>query len=162
MISIGDRIPEATLVVSGNSSDPTACAIPKQITSTDLLKGKIILFAVPGAFTPTCHLNHLPGYIQHATEFKQKGINSIFCLSTNDIFVLDAWAKSMNANDIQMVSDGNGEFVTKLGLSKDMSSRIMGSNRTERFAMVCENGVITHIAVGDLSVSGADIILTKV
>ncbi|KAJ3270924.1 hypothetical protein HDV01_007321 [Terramyces sp. JEL0728] len=162
VVKVGDTIPNATLILSSNATERDACAIPKKISSKELLKGKVVLFAVPGCFTPTCHISHLPPYISHYEEFKKKGVDAIYCLSTNDIFVMDAWGKSVGADDkVKMVADGNGEFVNALGLNLDLTPQMMGATRAKRFALIAQGGVIQHLAVGDVDLSGAEAILAK-
>jgi glutaredoxin/glutathione-dependent peroxiredoxin len=155
-IQVGDRIPAATLKV------PTADGIQDQ--STDQLFGgkKVVLFSVPGAFTPTCSMKHLPGFVQHATAIRAKGVDTIVCLSVNDAFVMRAWGKDQNVGDaVVMAADGNGEFAKALGLDFDGSRFGMGL-RAQRFALVAENGVVTHLAVeapGKFEVSSAEAVL---
>lgn len=110
---------------------------------------KVVVFGVPGAFTPTCSESHLPGFVQHANAIKSKGVGAIACLSTADFFVMAAWAKSLGVdNSIDMLSDGNGQFVQDTELALDLSSIGLGT-RTQRFAAVIEDGVVTHLVVED-------------
>ncbi|KAI8614853.1 Redoxin [Chytriomyces sp. MP71] len=163
-IQVGDKIPAGlTFVATTNAGDVNACAIPKQLKSEDVLgSGKIILFAVPGAFTPTCHLQHLPGYVKHADAFKAKGVSNIYVTSTNDVFVLDAWAKHEKADGkVSVLADGNGEFAKAAGMHLDLSGNKMGANRTKRYALIIENGVVTYVGEGDLDMSGAEAVLAK-
>jgi peroxiredoxin len=163
-IKVGDVLPKnITLMSSSNISELGACAKPLKLESSVLHKGRVVLFAVPGAFTPTCHLNHLPEFIDKFSILKEKGIETIACLSTNDHFVMDAWAKSLKIpeNSILMLSDGNGDFVKSLGLSQDLSSNNMGSIRSQRFALIAKDGVVEYIGVGKLDVSGAAAVLAK-
>jgi glutaredoxin/glutathione-dependent peroxiredoxin len=158
-IQVGDKIPAATLKV------PTADGI--QDRTTDQLFGgkKVVLFSVPGAFTPTCSAKHLPGFVQNAAAIKTKGVDSIICLAVNDAFVMDAWGKSQNCGDkVIMAADGNGEFARALGLDFDGSRFGMGQ-RSQRFALVAEDGVVKHIAVeapGKFEVSSAEAVLGKI
>jgi glutaredoxin/glutathione-dependent peroxiredoxin len=162
MIAVGEKIPSARVVISDNAKEDSACARPKQVKTEELFKGIVILFAVPGAFTPTCHLQHLPGYLEHASSFFAKGVDSIYCMSTNDIFVMDAWGKQMKVGDkIRMLADGNGEFAALLGLLSDLTANLMGNVRTKRFAMIIKDGIVHHLGVGDLDLSGAEAILSK-
>ncbi|KAJ3256395.1 hypothetical protein HK103_005524 [Boothiomyces macroporosus] len=162
VVKVGDTIPNATVILSSNATEKNACAIPKKVSTADLFKGKVVLFAVPGCFTPTCHVSHLPSFVTHYEEFKKKGVDSVYCLSTNDIFVMDAWGKSSGADDkVKMVADGNGEFVNALGLNLDLTPQMMGATRAKRFALIAQDGVIQHLAVGDVDVSGAEAILAK-
>ena len=140
-IQVGDRIPEAKLRTM--SADG-----PQEVNTADLLsKRKVVLFAVPGAFTPTCHLRHLPTFVQQAEALKQKGVDTIACLAVNDVFVLDAWAKSTGAQGrIVFLSDGNAEFTRKLGMELDASGAGLGT-RSKRYAMVVDNGVVKALHV---------------
>ncbi len=154
-IQVGDNIPQATLKVMGDNG-------PEDVSTTDLFgNGKVVLFAVPGAFTPTCTKAHLPGYVVHADDLKGKGVDKIVCMAVNDAFVMDAWGKAQNAENLTMVADGNGEFTKALGLTMDASGFGMGQ-RSQRFALVAENGKVTHLAVdegGALEVSSAEAVL---
>ena len=139
-IKTGDKIPTVGL------THMTAEG-PKPISSDELFKGKkVVLFALPGAFTPTCSASHLPGFVVNADKIKAKGVNEIVCLSVNDAYVMDAWGKSQNAEEIHMVGDGNAEFAKAVGLELDLTARGMGT-RLQRFAMIVEDGVVKHIAV---------------
>ena len=106
---------------------------------------KVVLFAVPGAFTPTCSETHLPGYVVLADEFKAKGVDAIICLSVNDAFVMNAWGKSQNAENIIMLADGDGSYTKALGLSMDTAA--FGGERSQRYAMIIDNGTVTHLYV---------------
>ena len=107
MLKVGQTIPSVKVMISSNQTELGACAKPAPVTTSDLFKGKTVLFAVPGAFTPTCHLQHLPGFVKNISKFNDKGYQ-VFCMSTNDIFVLDAWGKLNGCTDkIKMVADGN-------------------------------------------------------
>ena len=123
---------------------------------------KVVLFSVPGAFTPTCSAQHLPGFVQNADAIKAKGIDEIICIAVNDAFVMDAWGKSQNIGaSVTLLSDGNGEFTQALGLGLDGTGFGLGQ-RGQRFAMVVENGTVTHLAVeepGAFEVSSAERIL---
>ena len=136
-ISVGDRIPDATLrVVTETGADPVA--------SADLLgSGRVVLFAVPGAFTPTCSSVHLPSFVETAGDLASSGVDRIVCLSVNDPFVLAAWGASQGVGpEITMVSDGNAEFTRAVGMDVDASRAGMGV-RSKRYAMVIEDGVVT-------------------
>ncbi|WP_461517276.1 redoxin family protein [Porticoccus sp.] len=154
-ISTGDTLPNVTLKIMGEKG-------PVAITTDEIFKGKkVVLFAVPGAFTPGCSLTHLPGYVVLADQIKAKGVDSIVCMAVNDAFVMDAWGKAQNADEIQMLADGNGEFARALGLELDASGYGMGQ-RSQRFALVAEDGVVSHLAVepaGGVDVSAAEKIL---
>ncbi|MBZ6076015.1 peroxiredoxin [Microvirga puerhi] len=155
-IQVGDRLPQATFRVM-TADGPVAK------TTDDLFKGRqVALVAVPGAFTPTCHRNHLPGYVQKLDEIKAKGVDAVLVTSTNDVFVLDAWAKSAGAEKIEFLSDGNGDFAKALGLSMDGSGFGLGL-RSQRYAMLVEDGVVKVLNVEDTpskaQVSGAENLL---
>ena len=155
-IKEGDRLPEAALYTMG------AEGRPKKLTTAELFDGKkVVVFAVPGAFTPTCSMAHLPGFVALADKIKAKGVDSIVCLSVNDVFVMDAWGKDKNAEELIMVADGNGEFTKKLGLEMDGSGFGLGS-RSQRYAMIVQNGVVKTLAVeapGKFEVSKAESVL---
>jgi glutaredoxin/glutathione-dependent peroxiredoxin len=154
-IKEGDKIPAATLHTMRDGK-------PAAVSTSELFDGKkVVVFAVPGAFTPTCSMAHLPGYVVHADAIKAKGVDSIVCLSVNDAFVMDAWGKDKNAEHLMMVGDGNGAFTKAVGLEMDGSGFGLGT-RSQRYAMVVENGVVKKLAVeapGKLDVSKAESIL---
>ncbi len=140
-IAPGSKLPHAKFkIMSGNS--------PSEISVEELFKGKkAVLFAVPGAFTPTCHVQHLPGFLQHSQEFKAKGVDLIACTSVNDIFVLNAWAKASGAEGaVQMLADGNGDFAKAIGLEMDGSPIGFGI-RSKRYAMLLDDGVVKALHV---------------
>ena len=140
-ISVGDRLPDVTVHVMGESA-------PEPRSSAEMFAGrKVVLFALPGAFTPTCSRNHLPGYVDHAQGFRDKGVDDIVCLSVNDAWVMSAWGKSLGAEGkVSMVADGNGEFTRAVGLNADMSAAGYGE-RSVRYAMIVDDGVVTHLNV---------------
>jgi len=155
-IKVGDRIPSATLMHMTEKG-------PAPVTTEDLFgKKKVVLFALPGAFTPTCSARHLPGYVEHASDFTKKGVDSIVCLSVNDAFVMNAWGKDQNAGGkVQMIADGNGELTRKIGLEMDGTKFGMGI-RSQRYAAVVEDMVVTKLEVeeaGAFKVSAADHVL---
>lgn len=155
-IQTGDRIPEcASLKVMGEKG-------PKPVTVDELFKGrKVVLFAVPGAFTPGCSMTHLPGFVVHADTIKAKGVDSIVCLSVNDAFVMDAWGKAQNAEHLVMLADGNADLTRAMGLEMDGTGFGMGT-RCKRMAMIVEDGVVKHLAIeppGGIVVSSAEAIL---
>jgi peroxiredoxin len=120
---------------------------PEGVSTDDLLAGKkVLLFAVPGAFTPGCSMTHLPGYVANADKIKAAGIDSIVCLSVNDAFVMGAWGQAQNAEEIIMLADGNGELTGKLGLELDGSGFGLGT-RSQRYAMIVDDGSVTHLNV---------------
>lgn len=152
-IQVGDRVPSATLRVMAQEG-------PSSVTTTELLgSGKVVLFSVPGAFTPTCSKRHLPGFIEHAPALAGKGVDRIVCVAVNDVFVMDAWGKSAGVGDrIVMAADGSGDFTRALGLELDLSGHGMGQ-RGKRFAMVIEDGVVQALDVeppGEFGVSSAE------
>jgi peroxiredoxin len=152
-IKVGDKVPSATLMQMKDGG-------PKPVSTDELFKGrKVALFALPGAFTPTCSAKHLPGYIQNAGALKAKGIDTVACLSVNDAFVMGAWGEHQGAGDkVMMLADGNGDFTRALGLEMDASKFGMGK-RSQRYSMIVDNGVVTSLNVeqpGAFEVSGAD------
>ena len=156
MIKPGDSLPSMKLMAATADG-------PRAVSTDDLfLSKRVVLFAVPGAFTPTCSARHLPGYVEQAAAFKEKGIDSIICLAVNDAFVMGAWAKSQNVGpEITMLADGSAMFTKALGLELDLASRGLGI-RSQRFAMVLDNMKVTHLAVekpGDFDVSRAEAVL---
>jgi len=154
-IKEGDKLPEANMHMMKDGR-------PTKVTTDDLFKGKkVVVFAVPGAYTPTCSQAHLPGFVVNADKLKEKGADSIVCLSVNDAFVMDSWGKEKNAEQLLMVGDGNGEFTRKLGLEMDGSGFGLGT-RSQRYAMVVEDGVVKKLAVeepGKFEVSTAEAML---
>jgi glutaredoxin/glutathione-dependent peroxiredoxin len=156
-IKIGEKIPSVTLRYMGMDGKPAT------LTTEELFKGKrVVLFALPGAFTPTCSKAHLPGFVVNADAIKQKKIDRIVCLSVNDAFVMHAWGKDQNVDDnILMLADGSAEFTKAIGLDDDRTAQGMGI-RSRRYAMVVENGVVKVLNVeapGELKVSSAETIL---
>jgi len=158
-IKVGDRIPSAKL------RHMTAEG-PKEISTDDIFKGKkVVLFAVPGAFTPTCSAKHLPGFVQNAEAIKAKGVDTIACLAVNDAFVMGAWGKAQNTDGkVLMLADGNATFTKELGLDMDGSGFGLGT-RSKRYAMVVEDGVVKQLNVenpGAFEVSSAEAILKAI
>ncbi|KAG5190814.1 thioredoxin-like protein [Tribonema minus] len=157
-IGVGDKIPSGTTVKIQGPDGSVAADV------TELFKGKkVVLFGVPGAFTPTCSNNHLPGYVTHIDELKAKGVDTVACVSVNDIFVMKAWGESQSVSaKVVMLADGNGELSAALGLLTDKSGAGMG-RRCKRFAMVVNDNVVKHIAVDTkgLQDSSAEAILDK-
>jgi len=160
MIKPGDRLPDATFKVMKSEH-------PADLGTSDLFKNKrVLLFAVPGAFTPTCHRNHLPGYSNHADEFSKKGIDALYVTGVNDVFVMDAWSKASNAGDkITFLADGSGDFAKAVGLTLDASAHGLGL-RSQRYAMVVNDGVVEQLHVEDVpskaDISGAENMLKLV
>ena len=156
MIKQGDRLPALKLMAATAEG-------PREVDTGELFAGKkIVLFAVPGAFTPTCSAKHLPGFIEHLADFKTKGVDKIICLSVNDAFVMGAWAKDQKAGDsIVMLADGSAAFTKAVGLELDLVARGLGV-RSQRYALVAEDGVVTHLAIeepGGFDVSRAEAVL---
>jgi peroxiredoxin len=157
-IEVGGKIPEVKLKAATKDGI-------KDVTTAELFGGKkVVLFAVPGAFTPTCSARHLPGFIDKASEIKAKGADSIVCISVNDAFVMDSWGKDKGAGDkVIMVADGNAVFAEAMGLSMDASSYGMGK-RSQRYAAIVDDGVVKVLQVeapGKFEVSSAEAILGK-
>lgn len=139
-IKAGDKIPKSTLKTMGEKG-------PTDISTDDIFAGKkVLLFAVPGAFTPGCSVTHLPGYVVNADKIKAKGVDTIACMAVNDAFVMDAWGKAQNAEELLMLADGNGDFTAALGLELDGRGFGLGT-RSQRFAMIVEDGTVTHLNV---------------
>jgi peroxiredoxin len=155
-VAVGDNIPDVELrMIKGKSPEP--------VRSRDVLgKGKVVLFAVPGAFTPTCSDYHLPGFVHRADELRAKHVDTIACISVNDPFVMGAWGRDQKVGDkVLMLADGNGEFTRAVGLEVDMSGAGLGM-RSQRYAMVIDDGVVTALFVEPqrgLNVSSAETVL---
>ncbi|WP_296579129.1 peroxiredoxin [Phreatobacter sp.] len=158
-IQVGDKLPEATFRTMAADG-------PAARTTAEIFAGKtIVLFAVPGAFTPTCHKNHLPGFVAHAEAIKAKGVDGIFVTSTNDVFVLDAWQKATGAVDkVGILADGSAEFAKAVGLDADMGAFGMGI-RTKRYSMIVKDGVVTALNIedgpGKADLSGAEALIKQ-
>lgn len=156
-VTIGDKIPAVTLKTMGSEG-------PENITTEEIFNGnKVVLFAVPGAFTPGCSVTHLPGFVVNADKIKAKGVDTIACVAVNDAFVMSAWGNTQNAEEILMLADGNADLTSALGLELDASGFGMGT-RSRRYAMIVDNGVITHLAIepaGGIDVSSAEKILEQ-
>ncbi|HEY2132313.1 MAG TPA: peroxiredoxin [Acetobacteraceae bacterium] len=155
-IKVGDTIPSLKLMT------PTADG-PKEISTDEIFKGKkVVLFAVPGAFTPTCSAKHLPGYVQNAAALKAKGVDSIVCMAVNDVFVMNAWGADQGVGEqIIMLADGSAALTKALGLELDLVGRGLGI-RSQRFALIVDDGKVTHVAIeapGGFDVSRAEAIL---
>ncbi|MDZ7824871.1 MAG: peroxiredoxin [Gammaproteobacteria bacterium] len=154
-IKEGDRIPEATLKIMGEKG-------PEDITTEQLFKGrKVVLFAVPGAFTPTCSQAHLPGFVVNADKLREKGVDDIVCMSVNDAFVMDAWGREKNADALRMVSDWNADLTRAMGLEMDAGAVGLGT-RSRRFAMIVDDGVVEEAGLeegGEFEVSSAEAML---
>ena len=159
MIKAGDKLPaDAKLMEIGEAG-------PQALTLGDLTKGRtVVFFAVPGAFTPTCSMKHLPGFVEKAADLRAKGVDEVACLAVNDAFVMGAWGKDQGATGkVRMLADGNGELTRALGLEMDASGFGMGQ-RSKRYAMVVKDGTVTELLVepaGGLNVSSAESVLSK-
>ena len=158
-IKAGDPIPPATLMTNGPDG-------PAEVTTASIFTGKrVVLFAVPGAFTPTCSAKHLPGFVRMATEYRAKGVDTVACLAVNDVFVMRAWAQEQGiTNEVMMLADGSGLFTKALGLELDLIGRGLGM-RAQLFALIADDGVVTYVAVerpGDFDVSRAEAVLEHV
>ena len=156
-INVGDKLPDVPLTVATPDG-------PEQTTTTDFFGGRrVALFAVPGAYTPTCSARHLPSYVEKASEIKGKGVDEIACISVNDAFVMSAWNKSDGSQDITMLADGNGAFSEAVGLSMDASKFGMGK-RSQRYSMLVNDGVVEQLNVeapGEYRASSAEHLLEQ-
>lgn len=156
-LHMGDMLPYGSFQVMGEEG-------PQTIDVTEFFANKrVLMFAVPGAFTPTCSASHLPGYVVHYDAFKEKGIDEVVCLSVNDVFVMNAWGKAQNAENIVMAADGLAELTTSMGLELDISAAKMGV-RSRRYAMLVDNGIIQQLWLeepGEFKVSSAEYVLSQ-
>ncbi len=140
-IQVGDKIPSVSLQVMGAKG-------PEKVTTDELFAGKkVVMMAVPGAFTPGCSMTHLPGFVVKVDEIKAKGVDAVICTSVNDVFVMHAWGQNQNAEHITMLADGNGALASELGLSMDASGFEMGPLRSQRYAMIVNDGVVELLNV---------------
>jgi peroxiredoxin len=158
-IKAGERMPAGKFKVMGESG-------PQDLTTAQLFDGKrVVLFSVPGAFTPTCNAKHLPGFVQQAAALQAKGVDTIACMAVNDVFVMNAWGKSANVGDkVRMLADGNGDYAKALGLELDARGYGMGQ-RGQRFAIVVDNGVASKVLVeapGEFKLSSAEHVLGQI
>lgn len=140
-IKVGDKVPSVKLMHMGEGG-------PAPVMTDDLLKGKkVVVFGVPGAFTPTCSAKHLPGFIEHVDALKAKGVDAIVCTAVNDVFVMNAWGKDQGAGDkVTMVADGDADFAKATGLELDLTGKGLGL-RCQRFAMVADDGVVSALMI---------------
>jgi peroxiredoxin len=157
-IKVGDKMPKGQFTRFGANG-------PEPLSTDDLFKGKkVVLFSVPGAFTPTCSAKHLPGFVTNADAIKKKGIDTIACMAVNDVFVMRAWGDSSKTGDkVLMLADGNGEYARALGLELDASKFGMGT-RSKRFSMIVKDGVVTQLNIeppGEFGVSSAETALKQ-
>jgi peroxiredoxin len=155
-IKTGDRMPSGVFTIPGPDG-------PQKLTTEQLFAGKkVVLFSVPGAFTPTCDARHLPGFVQHAADFKAKGVDTVACMAVNDVFVMKAWGKASAVDDtVLMLADGNADYAKALGLELDATGFGMGL-RGKRFAIVVQDGVAKGVFVegpGEFKVSSAEYVL---
>jgi len=165
MIQIGDTLPDATLSESTEFGEFCPVA-PAKISAAEAAKGKkIVIFGLPGAFTPTCSAKHVPGYVANVGALRAKGVDEIWCVSVNDAFVMGAWGRDQRAEGaVRMMADGSAEYTKKLGLELDLTSRGMGI-RSQRYSMLVEDGVVKQLNVeapGKFEVSSAETMLAQV
>jgi glutaredoxin/glutathione-dependent peroxiredoxin len=165
-IAVGSRLPDGTLSEFIEQETPGCSLGPNTFQVKDLVKGKrIAVFGLPGAFTPTCSAKHVPGYLTHATDFRARGVDEIWCISVNDAFVMGAWGRDQKASGkIRMMADGSAIWTRALGLDQDLSAKGMGI-RSQRWSMLVEDGVVKALHVeapGKFEVSDADTLLKDV
>jgi peroxiredoxin len=164
-IKVGERLPDGQLQ-EFIEVETAGCALgPNTFNVADLVKGKkILIFGLPGAFTPTCSAKHVPGYVEHYDALKRKGVDEVWCLSVNDAFVMGAWGRDQHSTGkVRMMADGSAAYTTKLGLDVDLTARGMGV-RSQRFAMLVEDGVVKSLAIeapGKFEVSSAEAMLAR-
>lgn len=165
-IKVGDRLPEGQLTECTEFDPANGCPMnPRALDVAPLVKGKkIVIFGLPGAYTPTCSAKHVPGFVAHFDKFKAKGVDEIWCMAVNDGFVMAAWGREQKAGGkVRMMADGSADYTKKLGLELDLTARGMGL-RCQRFAMIVDDGVVKDIAVeapGKFEVSSAEAVLAK-
>jgi peroxiredoxin len=165
-IQVGDRLPEGKLIECTEFDSATGCPTnPQTLEVADLVKGKkIVLFGLPGAYTPTCSAKHLPGYVINHDALKAKGVDEIWCLAVNDHFVMASWGREQKVGGkVRMMADGSAEYVKKLGLDRDLTPNGMGI-RSQRFAMIVDDGVVKYLGVeasGKFEVSNAETVLAR-
>ncbi len=155
-IQVGDKVPSGSFKVMGAEG-------PAVVNTSDIFDGKkVVMFAVPGAFTPGCSVTHLPGFIVNADKIKAKGVESIVCLAVNDAFVMGAWGKAQNAEEIVMAADGSGDYTKALDLELDLTAGGLGV-RSKRYAMIVDNGEVTYLGVDtkDIEKSSAEAVLAE-
>jgi len=165
-INVGDKLPDGTLTEYIETASEGCSIGPQAFKVSDLVKGKkIVIFAVPGAFTPTCSAKHLPGFVQHHDAFKAKGVDEIWCVAVNDAFVMGAWGRDQKAGDkVRMMADGGATWTKALGLDMDLTERGMGV-RSKRYAAIVEDGFVKALEVeapGAFEVSAAEAVLKQV
>ncbi|HYB44658.1 MAG TPA: peroxiredoxin [Candidatus Methylomirabilis sp.] len=165
-IKVGDRLPDGTLTEMIEQETPGCTIGPNNFAVSDLTKGRrVVIFGLPGAFTPTCSVKHVPGYVSHHDQLKARKVDEVWCISVNDAFVMGAWGKEQRAGGkVRMMADGSAIFTKALGLDMDLTSRGMGV-RSQRYSMLVDNGVVKALNVeqpGKFEVSGAETMLTQV
>ena len=164
-IKVGDRLPPGKLYEYNEVEGPGCPVGPREVDVQELTRGKkVVIFGLPGAFTPTCSAKHVPSYLQNMEELKRKGVDEVVCISVNDAFVMGAWSRDQNAGGkIRFLGDGSAEYTKKLGLELDLNPRGMGT-RMQRFSMLVDDGVVKTLNVeapGKFEVSGADTVLKQ-
>ena len=165
MIAAGQTLPQGKLMESTSFDDATGCPVgPKEVDVTEASKDKkIVIFGLPGAYTPTCSAKHVPSFVQNAAALKAKGVDEVWCVTANDAFVMAAWGKHLNVgNKVRMLADGSAKFIKDLGLELDLTARGMGV-RSNRYAMIVDKGVVKGVYVegpGKYEVSSAESVLT--
>jgi glutaredoxin/glutathione-dependent peroxiredoxin len=164
-IKVGDRLPEGTLTEMIDTERPGCTVGPNNFAVRELAKGKrVVVFGLPGAFTPTCSAKHVPGYVQSFDQLRGKGVDEVWCVSVNDAFVMGAWGREQKCGGkVRMMADGSATFTKALGLDQDLTARGMGV-RSQRYSMLVEDGVVKALNVeqpGKFEVSGADTMLQK-
>lgn len=165
-IKVGETLPEGTLIECAEFDPSNGCPInPQTLNVTELAKDKkIVIFGLPGAFTPTCSLKHLPGYVEQIEALRAKGINEVWCVAVNDHFVMAAWGREQKVADkVRMMADGSADYVKKLGLDRDLTANGMGI-RSQRFAMIVDHGVVKYLGVeasGKFEVSNVEAVLAQ-
>lgn len=165
-IKVGDRLPPGKLYEYNETEGPGCPVGPREVDIQELTRGKkVVIFGLPGAFTPTCSAKHVPSYVQNLDSLKRKGIDDIICISVNDAFVMGAWARDQKASGkIRFLGDGSAAYTKALGLELDLNARGMGT-RMQRFSMLVDDGVVKTLNVeapGKFEVSGADTMLQQV
>jgi peroxiredoxin len=164
-IKVGDKLPSGTLYEYNETETPGCPVGPNPVSVEDLTKNKkVVIFGLPGAFTPTCSAKHVPSYLSHMDELKRKGVDEVVCVSVNDAFVMGAWARDQHANGkVRMLGDGSGTWTKALGLEMDLTARGLGM-RSQRYSMLVDNGVVKTLNVeqaGKFEVSGAETMLAQ-
>lgn len=165
-IKVGDRLPSGTLYEYNETETPGCPVGPTPVSVEDLTKNKkVVIFGLPGAFTPTCSAKHVPSYLAHIDELRRKGVDEVVCVSVNDAFVMGAWARDQKTGGkVRMLGDGSGTWTKALGLEMDLTARGLGV-RSQRYSMLVDNGVVKSLNVeqaGKFEVSGAETMLSQI